>query len=800
MIGKKVSHYEILEKLGEGGMGVVYKAHDTRLDRTVALKFLPSHLTVTDEDRERFIREAKATAALNHPHICTVYSVEEHDGQQFISMEYVDGVTLREKIRLSHFTKEEVQGGLSVDKAITLSIQIAEALQQAHKKDIVHRDIKPENIMVTEDDRMKVMDFGLAKLKGAENLTKSRSTVGTLGYMSPEQIQGGDVDHRSDIFSFGVVLYEMLTGQNPFRGEHEAAMVYSIVNETPKPVQTYVPDASAELDHIINRMLEKDPAERYQQVNELIVDLKKIKREIISSRVSQKQSISDSGKSVSQKNNSMKTNSLRRPALFVILFVFMLFIAIYHFTAEKRSGADDQQSIAVLPFENLSPDPQDAYFADGVHENIIIHLSRISGMSVIARSSVLPFRPGERNIKNIANNLNVTAVLEGNIRRAGGIVRISVQLIDPFSNQTMWADIYDRDVTDIFAIQSEIARKVADALKIQITSEEERAIDRGTTDNLEAYRLYMQGRSLLGPRREQTMRQAVTLFQRALVLDSEFAAAWAGLADALTYLETFGFATPDINIGAEEAAERSLELDPDLAEAHFALSNLAHARRNNSEAIARSERAIELRPSYADAYNLLSWIHKLHGSVEDAIATAMKAVEFDPLGSAPQSNLALSSLAEGNLQKAVTEARMIQELHPEFPTGTFIEALALYRLGEFSKAKLLLQNLSVDWAPSGTKATLALVELALDNTEAAHKIMEEIDPEHYLFSVALIHAALGELETANSIITSIQEWDYWSTLAYRYIFHDVLEPIRQSSHHDEILKRIHFSWGVNGKN
>lgn len=787
MIGSTISNYKILEKLGEGGMGVVYKAQDTRLDRIVALKFLSNKISIDEEEKNRFINEAKAASSIEHNNICNIHSIEEtDDGQLYIVMAYYKGASLQERIGRQPLPLEEF---------LNYAIQIAGGLEKAHKNNIIHRDLKPGNIVITEDDVAKIIDFGLAKAARHSLHTSPGTTMGTAAYMSPEQAQGSRVDHRTDIWSLGVLMYEMIAGQRPFKSEYETALIYSILNEEPAPLTELRSNVPMEIERIVSKCLEKDPGERYQQINELIVDLKKIYKGITAQRTIQKQPVTKPGKSTKKPIAGIESKTFIRPALYIISSVLVLIIALYYFSSGKNMGDERKPSIAVLPFENLSPAPDDAYFADGVHENIIIHLSKIAGMSVTARSSVMPFKPGERDIENIAENLGATAILEGNVRRAENTIRVSVQLIDPFNNQMMWADIYDRKVTDVFAIQSEIARNIADALKIQITAEEDRAIDRAFTDNLDAYRLYLQGRALLGPRQEQTMRQAVTLFQRALVMDTEFAAAWAGLADALTYLETFGFESPDMNITAERAAERALELDPGLAEAHFALSNIAHANRNDSEAISRSERAIELRPSYSDAYNLLSWIHKLHGNVEDALKTAEKAVEFDPLGSAPQSNMALGSLAEGNHQKALSEAQIIQQLHPGFSTGIFIEALALYHLGEFSQVKALLHNVSVDWAPSGTEATLALAEIALGNNEAAIEILESLDSENHPFSVALIHAEMGEAEIANRIISSIEEWDYWPTLAMRYFFPDTLKPLRTTPEYRQILTRINQSWG-----
>ncbi len=367
MIGKNISHYTIIEKLGEGGMGIVYKAHDTKLDRTVALKFLPPHLTSKDEDKQRFIREAKAAAALNHPHICTIHNVEEHDGTQFIVMEYVDGVTLRQKSDIRGQRSESRRPGtwnLEPGTAIDYALQIAEALEEAHSKGIIHRDIKPENIMVDLKNRIKVMDFGLAKLKGAMNITKAGSAVGTVAYMSPEQIQSGDVDHRSDIFSFGVVLYEMLTGRTPFRGEHEAAMLYSIVNEEPQPLLSYIPDISSQLENLIERTLEKDPSDRYQSMEDLLSDLRRLKRKTSKKIAIPISTVSTpSSASGRQQPASTQTRVATPSPIFysaAILFLIIIATALYllFFTPEKPGTASlNPNRVFVAAFENRTGDP-----------------------------------------------------------------------------------------------------------------------------------------------------------------------------------------------------------------------------------------------------------------------------------------------------------------------------------------------------------------------------------------------------------------------------------------------------------
>jgi len=399
MIGQSISHYEILQKLGEGGMGVVYKAQDTKLDRLVALKFLPPHISASSEDKARFVQEAKAAAALNHVNICTIYSIEEVGGEVFIAMEYVNGKTLREKIR---------SGINDHNAAIDYAVQIAAALQEAHSKNIVHRDIKSDNILVNSKNQIKVMDFGLAKLRGGLALTKAGAAVGTIVYMSPEQIQGLEVDHRSDLWSFGVVLYEMLTGQPPFAGEHEPAIMYEILNVDPNAIRTMDHDVPEHLQVLVSRLLQKSPDKRISSAAEII-------------------------------------QLLQKPLAAVPL-------------------AKSQKSIAVLYFENMSSEKESEYFCAGMTEDILTDLSKIKELQVVSRTDVLPFRNKEVNIGQVGEMLGVNYVLEGSVRKAGTKMRITAQLIDVRTGFHLWAERFDRLVEDIFDVQTEVSKKIAEAL------------------------------------------------------------------------------------------------------------------------------------------------------------------------------------------------------------------------------------------------------------------------------------------------------------------------------------------------
>src|ERR1041384_4637793 len=413
MIGQTISHFKILAQLGEGGMGVVYKAQDTELDRFVALKFLPQRLTSNEAERARFLQEAKAASALNHPNVCIIYGIDEYQGQKFIEMEYVDGVTLRARV---------AESPLKISDALSFAIQIGEALNEAHGKGIVHRDIKCENIMLNSKNQIKVMDFGLAKLKGSLKLTKTSSTVGTLGYMAPEQIQGGEVDARSDIFSFGVVLFEMLTGRLPFRGEHEAAMMYSIVNESPESALTFREEVPPEIDRIIRRALEKDPEDRYQHIDDMVSEIRRTQKQ--SSRV-----VRPEAGAIPRPFQSTSHSPVAEPApvtrsrrtLWIALAGALVVVCgaavlLIRRPAETGKPADSSRKmLVVLPFENLGSQDQE-YFADGITEEITSRLSGLSGLGVIARSSAMQYKKTTKPVKQIGEELGVGYILQGTIR------------------------------------------------------------------------------------------------------------------------------------------------------------------------------------------------------------------------------------------------------------------------------------------------------------------------------------------------------------------------------------------------
>lgn len=565
MIGQTISHYKILEKLGEGGMGVVYKAQDTKLNRVVALKFLPHGLHANEAERSRFQQEAQAASALNHSNICTIHDISEEGEQQFIVMEFVDGKTLREMIPL-----QKTQG------AIDYAIQIGEALQEAHSKGIVHRDIKTDNIMVNSKNQIKVLDFGLAKLKGSLRLTKTLSTVGTLAYMAPEQIQGGEVDARSDIFSFGVVLYEMLTGHVPFRGEHEAAMLYSIVNEEPQPLSDFRKDIPSNIASIVLKVLQKNPLSRYQTMQEVISDLK------------------------------------NAPAIQLL---------------------KQEKSIVVLPFENLSPDADQEYFSDGLTEEVISDLSAVRSIRVISRSSAMTFKGTKKKIPEIAREVNVQYVLEGSVRKAGNNLRITAQLIEAITDAHVWADKYSGTLDDVFDIQEKVSRSIVVALELALLHEEGERIAKRYTNSLEAYNMYLKGRYFWNKRGEQGFRRAIEYFEQAIREDSSYSLAHAGLADCYSLLPWYSnFPPKEAYLKAKSAALNALEADNSVSEAHNSLAFAITFYDWDWEGAEREfKRAIALNPRNAHAHHWYANYLSCMADSAQALAEIARARELDPL-------------------------------------------------------------------------------------------------------------------------------------------------------------------------
>jgi non-specific serine/threonine protein kinase len=595
LIGKEISHYRITRQLCSGGMGVVYEAEDTRLGRRVALKFLPPEMQQDAPSLERFQREARAASALNHPNICTVYAIEQHERQPFIVMELLEGRTLAQALGGQPFP---------MDQLLEAATQIADALESAHAKGIVHRDIKPANIFVNARGQVKILDFGLAKIEGllrpaaggatasqidtvgGGELTARGTALGTVSYMSPEQARGQLTDARTDLFSLGTVLYQMATGALPFPGDTSAVVFDAILNRDPAPIQDAHPDLPAELGRILEKALEKDRNMRYQTATDLKTDLSRLRRDL------------DSGR--------------RRAADL----------------ADSRGAAKQpEKSIAVLYFENLSGVKEDEYFRDGITEDIITELSKIRGLNIFSRPTVLAYRDKQVTPAQIGQQLRAAYVLAGSLRRAGNRLRINTQLVDTRTDFPLWSERYDREMKDVFEVQDEIARKIAEALRITLSPQEQEAIAAKPTDNLQAYDLYLRGKSYARRVTRQDLEFALQMLQNAVALDPKFALAYAAIANVCAQHHYNYGRDPIWMERAEAASAQATALNPDLPEALVAQAWVLYAGGRHDEAIRFARQAIDRKRDCEGAYYLLGRALFAAGRYQEVAAIADGAIE-----------------------------------------------------------------------------------------------------------------------------------------------------------------------------
>ncbi len=732
--GRRLGAYDVVSLLGSGGMGEVYRAHDSRLKRDVALKVLQLD---NPDSRVRFEREARAIAALNHPNIVTIHSVEEVDGIPFLTMELVDGESLSAQIP---------PGGMPLGRVLDVAIPIAEALCAAHRKGIIHRDLKPGNIMTTAEGHVKILDFGLAKALSARptdetiGQTQPGITLGTIAYLSPEQARGETLDQRSDLFSFGVVLFEMASGRRPFTGDTDLAVLSAMLDRPARAIG----GAHAELDPIIARALAKQPSLRYQRAEDLIADLRALR------------------------SGARLAAATMRP-----------------------SGA----SIAVLPFANMSADPDQEYFCDGMAEELISALARIKGLSVAARTSAFLFKGQNVDIRQIGERLMVATVLEGSVRKMGNRLRIAAQLINVHDGYQIWADRYDRNIDDVFAIQDEIAHAITESLKVALAHPADEPIVRKATANLEAYHLYLRGRFLVNRLNGQfeALFAARDAFQQAVALDPEYAAAYAGLSEAYSSLAYLTFMpTKEASEAAMAAAHRAVALDPGLAEAHTAVGwtktlfaiDLGTAERDFL-------RAIELAPSFAPAHGYYVLLLASLGRFDEALARAERTRQLDPVWLRGPFNIALTLLCARRFEKAERQVRDIMALDPNLEGTYWFLSSALAGQGRLDEAIAALEK----GVPLVYRAPLFVALLGLWYARAGRRadadaIVEEMKaggrcpPVWY----ALLYAGLGDLDRAFSCLEQAIE-EHNDQVCFMGVDHR-FDELRGDPRFDVLLARI----------
>jgi len=737
MIGQTISHYKILEEIGGGGMGVVYRAEDTRLQRTVAIKFLHPHAFDSEDDRLRFFREAQMGAALDHPNICTVFEIDEQDGQLFVAMAFIDGVSLRERIR---------SGPLDIVLAIDIATQVADGLLDAHHKGIVHRDIKSSNILLTADGRVQITDFGLARALWTHE-SSGAEFAGSPAYMSPEQARTETVDARTDIWSLGVVLYEMLTGRLPFRGEFEAALVYSILNEDPVPLVERRPDIPGELGRVMDKMLEKDRDARYQCMEDVMADL-------------------STARGVVE-------------------------------TGVRPPRGRDRPSIAVLPFADMSPEGDQEYFCDGLAEEITSALARVEGLRVVARTSAFTFKGKEMPAPVIGRKLGVETLLEGSVRKAGDRLRIAVHLTNAEDGYDLWSQKYDREMEDIFAIQDEIQLAIVAQLKVTLLGDDMAALAKRHTVDPEAISMYWKGRFFWNKRTEEGYHKGLEYFQHAIDQDPSYALAYVGVADCYDLLGWYDhLAAEQAFPKARSAARKAMELDEGLAEAH-ATNGWICANYDWSWECAESgyRRALELNPGYATAHQWYAEYLSYRGRHKEAIAHAERAVELDPLSIIINSDLGQVLYYAREYQRAETQLRKALEMDADFAVAHFFLAfvhLQKQQYGEAVKAATRALDLSGSRDPHHV-AQLGIVHAFSGQVEKARATLDTLDKlarDRYVspFCVALVHAGLGQLDEAFAWLNkAFDAHDHWlETLK----IHPALDGLRADPRYADLLKKM----------
>jgi eukaryotic-like serine/threonine-protein kinase len=777
-VGTKLGPYVIRSQIGEGGMGEVYLAEDTRLDRRVALKILPKEFAEDKQRMSRFVREAKSVSALNHPNIITIYEIGESEGTHFIATEFIDGKTLNDYAKANPIDYKSL---------LEIAIQIVSALDEAHTAGIVHRDIKPDNVMIRANGLVKILDFGIAKLSAPASTDKEATTaiqsntqvgmiIGTPQFMSPEQARGKGVDHQTDIFSFGVVLYQLLSGASPFVGETISDVIAAVLTKEPRAL-TGVPPGFAE---IIGKTLQKEKRNRYRTAKDLLRDLREVKQEL---------EFQDKLERTAPNQEQIKTQVLQSVA------------TNGNQEAERQTYAQstipDLKSIAVLPFANMSADADNEYFCDGLAEELLNALAKIEDLRVAARTSAFSFKGKNVEISEMGKALKVNTILEGSVRKSGNRIRIAVQLVSATNGYHLWSERYDREMRDIFDVQDEITLAVVDALKVKLLGEKKTAILKRGTKDTEAFELYLRGLFYYNKRTADDIRKAIGLFEQAIKKDPDYALAHASVAESFNTMTAYPYLSPkEASPQAKASAIKALEIDPTLAEAHTTLATyFATYEWNWTEAEREFKRAIELSPNNTSAHFRygLQYLAAI-GRNEEAIAELERVVEVEPLSLITGANLAAVYTFAGENKRALDQAQKTYDLEPHFLTGRYFLGVSYNANGMYAEA-IALSKKHLETEPE-SQLFLRLVGYAYAKAgrrrEAENVIMKfrEIAATQYVMSywVANIYAALGNNDKAFAELEKAFAEHDWEL--HRLKVDPFMNSLRDDPRFNEMAKRI----------
>lgn len=765
MIPETLSHYRVIRELGSGGMGQVYLAEDTRLGRQVAIKFLPASYQYDPERRTKFLAEARATSALRSPHIAAIYDIGEHEGAMYLVMEFVEGELLSERIK---------RGPLQSRESLDIAMQIADALSEAHSIGIVHCDVKSSNLMINERGTVKLLDFGIAAVTSAKEAEPEDRTTpvgqqtaigvvaGSVSYMSPEQALGRQVDHRSDIFSLGVVVYEMLTAHLPFEGETTVEIIDQIIHTEPMPVTRLNYSVPADLERIVRKCLEKDRERRYQSVRDLLIDLRNLQRD------------SDSGSQPTTSGLRRNTQVVARP--------------------RSRRAID---SLAILPFANLSGEPELEYLSDGVTEGLINNLSRLPKLRVMARSTVFRYRGREvPDPQQVGSELAVRAVLLGRLLKRDLSLIIKLELVDTNDGSLLWGEQYVREAADILALEQEISTEISEQLRLKLTSAQKRSLAKRSTENKEAYQLYLKGRYHWNMRSEEGIRKSVEFFEQAIALDPTFALAYAGLADSYNLLGSYA-AKPaaTLFLRAKATALKALSLDDKLAEAHAALAAVKLWRDFDWEGGERGFRkAIDLNPSYSNAHLWLALYLAAMGSLDEALSEIRFALALDPLSRVINLNLARILYFARRFDEGIQQCLKTIEMFPDYSIAYRRLGMTYGEKGMFKEAEIEFKKaLEMSEKDSETMSAMAYVYSSSGRTNEAEAILAqltELADEDYVspYSLARVHIGLGQIDQAFAQLDRTYQ-EHHGILTYIRV-EPIFDRLRSDARYDDLLRRL----------